>query len=165
MISRYTERSKSVYFDANEILASMLCEKNNWITTGNYQISSEKMVSNECYQSSSMDFMMDHIVRTNTLYQMYSHVKDKGPLCGLNQRVVVSNDGAMVSCICQENQNCAVSMHNTTFIDVSVALVLILSILILCMLGFKMVYHVSMLEIFKENSNNPTVLVRLVGLY
>jgi hypothetical protein len=162
LLSRYSSNKNVIYFNPIEIMTEMICEKEeaaaSLVPLFSVQESSEGKMTQ---LSSSAGELVDHIIKSNSLYTMYSHATASNPTCGLGQKLVVSNDGSMVSCACQENTNCASSMHNTTYINVSIALVLFFVVMILGVLAFNTAYHVQVLDNFQKRKD-PTTLARLM---
>jgi hypothetical protein len=166
LIGRYSQNVGSIYFDGVETLAYMLCDRDDWMKTGSVQISNIKSFSNDGKVSFIANEAIDHMFKTSTLYQMYSQVSASRPNCGLNQKLIVSQDGSMVSCVCQENQNCATSMHNAVYTDVTLALVIVFQVLLLGVNSFEAAFRIRIWQTLKRPSKkDPDSVLRMIGQY
>lgn len=173
LLAKYSQKVGSIYFDGVSTLAMMLCDKDDWFNTGHVQASYLSSISTD-FNYFDQDHpvarvtnnVVEHIFNSSALYQMYSHASSSTPNCGLNQKLIVSEDGTMVSCVCQETQNCAVSMHNTIFTDVSLGLIIVFEILLLAVVGIEASYRTRIWNALKKPLRKDTEsTLRMIAEY
>jgi hypothetical protein len=161
LIDKYKRANHAIYFDQLDVMSEIVCNGISPVTNIAPLLSSTRYAQYSAEEGATTDNVIASYLETNALYAMYSHATASNPTCGLNQKMIVSHDGMTVSCSCGENMNCASSVHNTTYINVSVALVIFFVVLLLAVLSFNTAYHIRVLENFQKRKD-PTVLARLI---
>jgi hypothetical protein len=160
--SIYSESYKyDINIDATKVISSIIFKNSNTAfkessllntlsninsNTINYSINNNSNSDNdlEVLYSQFAEMMLANEL-TYSMY--YFQINNDQVMCFPGQKAVMNEDGLQISCMCQENQNCSQSsMFNMTYINLTLALLIVLSLLIISIFTMRlfldwMIFH------------------------
>lgn len=167
-LSQFVPSETVLLYDPNEILAKIVCNVNGnsllaTLSTNAYSIYKSNSIRNDEYHVNFVTDAVSHVVKINSAYQMTSYQTDNYKYsCGLNQNLIVSNDGSSVNCACEETQNCSDSLHDTNLIYITLALIIVFSLILIVGMLIDVWFTKETYERYKK-SGKPDILLRMIS--
>jgi hypothetical protein len=161
LLYQQLDKYEGFYINWYDVLSLMIEENNNnnnQNIIGNYVVEYNDDDSNS-NNSSINNELLNELIELKLLYTMSNYqANNNDVVCYPGQKLIVSEDGLYYNCICEENHNCSQSVFDMTYVNLCLALLIVLAGLITAILAFRVILDwniYSGLSHRKRPLNNP----------
>jgi uncharacterized membrane protein len=117
----------------------------------NYSFDDEQDNSDEQDQYNQL---LKYIIETTLINNMYRYQSNQNnAVCYPGQTAQVSDDGLQINCVCEETHNCSQSVFDMTYINLALALLIVLGFLIICIDSFRIMLDWNIFMNIKTNNH------------